>query len=139
MVGKTRRCNGNTTRSWILLFLVAILGLTTNIGVVDCFQISNQKTQNTLIPKTHIQFSSTTAAATTTTALNAKDQKTNVVNKKTAAAPEAKEREKNDGIGLLFLYMTPWKNPNSIFVYMLLILYGLGKYSEAHSAASNTL
>jgi hypothetical protein len=82
---------------------------------------------------------SSSTAATTTTALNAKDQKKNVVNKKSAAAPEAKEREKKDGIGLLFLYMIPWKNPNSIFVYMLLIVYGLGKYSEAHSAASSTL
>jgi hypothetical protein len=49
--------------------------------------------------------------------------------------PEEPEREKNDGLSLFLLYMTPWKNPNSIFVYMLLLLYVLGKSSEAHSAA----
>lgn len=49
--------------------------------------------------------------------------------------PKEPEREKKDALGLLILYMTPWKNPNSIFVYMLLLLYGLGTYSEAQAAA----
>ena len=35
-------------------------------------------------------------------------------------------------LGMVLLYLTPWRNPNSIFVYMFLVLYGLGKYSEAH-------
>ena len=34
--------------------------------------------------------------------------------------------------GLFLVYMTPWKNPNSIFVYLFLTLYLLGEYSEAH-------
>jgi hypothetical protein len=54
--------------------------------------------------------------------------------KKQPSTPEP-EREKTDGLGLFFLYMTPWKNPNSIFVYMLAGLYFLGKYSQAQSAA----
>lgn len=33
---------------------------------------------------------------------------------------------------LVLTYMTPWKNPNSIFVYLFLTLYLLGEYSEAH-------
>lgn len=33
---------------------------------------------------------------------------------------------------LFLVYMTPWRNPNSIFVYMLLTLIALGKYSESH-------
>jgi hypothetical protein len=33
---------------------------------------------------------------------------------------------------LVLVYMTPWKNPNSIFVYMFALLYALGKYSESH-------
>jgi hypothetical protein len=33
---------------------------------------------------------------------------------------------------LFLAFMTPWRNPNSLFVYMLIILYTLGKYSEAH-------
>jgi hypothetical protein len=64
--------------------------------------------------------------------------------KKKKVSPEIAEpgqvKERVSGIGLFFLYMTPWKNPNSIFVYMLVTLYFLGKYSEAHSvAASNGL
>jgi hypothetical protein len=67
-----------------------------------------------------------------TTALNAK--------KKIDPSPAPKqERKQLDGLGLIFLYMTPWKNPNSIFVYMLLILYCLGKYSETHATASGAL
>ena len=38
-------------------------------------------------------------------------------------------------LNLLILFMTPWKNPNSIFVYMLGLLYVLGTISEARSAA----
>jgi hypothetical protein len=49
--------------------------------------------------------------------------------------PVEPEREKSDALGLLLLYMTPWRNPNSIFVYMLLLLYALGKFSEVQSAA----
>lgn len=58
--------------------------------------------------------------------------------KKKGAVVEPPEKEKVGGIGLFFLYMTPWKNPNSIFVYMLLTLYFLGKYSEAHSVATSS-
>ena len=46
-------------------------------------------------------------------------------------AAKKPEREKIEGLDLVLLYLTPWKNPNSIFVYMLLILYALGKYSES--------
>ncbi|KAG7342190.1 hypothetical protein IV203_007282 [Nitzschia inconspicua] len=49
--------------------------------------------------------------------------------------PVEQEKEKTNALGLFILYMTPWRNPNSIFVYMLLLLYALGKYSEAQSAA----
>ena len=35
---------------------------------------------------------------------------------------------------LVLLYMTPWKNPNSIFVYLFLAVFLLGKYSESQSA-----
>ena len=47
---------------------------------------------------------------------------------------EKKERETvTDPAKLVLLYMTPWRNPNSIFVYLFGILYALGKYSEVHS------
>jgi len=51
---------------------------------------------------------------------------------------EEPEREKNDGFGLFLVYMTPWKNPNSIFVYMIALLYCLGKYSEAQHIARDS-
>jgi hypothetical protein len=34
---------------------------------------------------------------------------------------------------LILVYMTPWRNPNSIFVYMFALIYALGKYSESHN------
>jgi hypothetical protein len=49
-----------------------------------------------------------------------------------------KKTEEDDKIkqewdaALLIQFMTPWKNPNSIFVYMIGLLYLLGKYSESH-------
>mmetsp|Transcript_5375 Transcript_5375/g.13504 ORF Transcript_5375/g.13504 Transcript_5375/m.13504 type:complete len:138 (+) Transcript_5375:119-532(+) len=43
--------------------------------------------------------------------------------------PEVKEEKR--GIELVLLYMTPWRNPNSIFVYLFATVYFLGKYSEA--------
>eukprot|EP00562_Extubocellulus_spinifer_P029837 CAMPEP_0178706978 /NCGR_PEP_ID=MMETSP0699-20121125/15727_1 /TAXON_ID=265572 /ORGANISM="Extubocellulus spinifer, Strain CCMP396" /LENGTH=116 /DNA_ID=CAMNT_0020354879 /DNA_START=107 /DNA_END=457 /DNA_ORIENTATION=- len=35
-----------------------------------------------------------------------------------------------DPLELFILFMTPWRNPNSIFVYMLIILNVLGKMNE---------
>ena len=46
---------------------------------------------------------------------------------------EQTNKEKKNAFELVLLYMTPWRNPNSIFVYMFLTLYVLGKYSESHS------
>ena len=36
-----------------------------------------------------------------------------------------------DPLELFILFMTPWRNPNSIFIYMLIILNVLGKMNEA--------
>lgn len=58
------------------------------------------------------------------TALSAKKKKNN--------EREIQEKIKmTDPVQLLLLYMTPWKNPNSIFVYLFALLYALGKISEA--------
>lgn len=51
--------------------------------------------------------------------------------KKKVSANEEEERVKKSPLELVLVYMTPWRNPNSIFVYMFMILYALGKYSEA--------
>jgi hypothetical protein len=58
--------------------------------------------------------------------------------KKKKVAEEEPEREKKNGLELVLLYMTPWRNPNSIFVYMIGTVYLLGKYSEAQSIAANS-
>ena len=36
-----------------------------------------------------------------------------------------------DPLELVLLYMTPWRNPNSIFIYMIATVIILGKISEA--------
>jgi hypothetical protein len=46
------------------------------------------------------------------------------------------EKEQPRGLGLVLLFMTPWRNPNSIFVYMFGILYVLGKYGEMKSSGA---
>jgi hypothetical protein len=45
-------------------------------------------------------------------------------------AKSEKSAQKWD-VGLLLVYMTPWKNPNSVFVYLFAALYILGSISEA--------
>jgi hypothetical protein len=53
------------------------------------------------------------------------------VEKKKTAVPQEKQAVTSN-TDLFFLFMNPLRNPNSIFVYMLLILYALGTYSESH-------
>jgi hypothetical protein len=58
----------------------------------------------------------------------------------TTALQAKKDLNKDDPVkkemewdfGLVLLFMNPLRNPNSIFVYMFLILFVLGKYSETH-------
>jgi hypothetical protein len=45
---------------------------------------------------------------------------------------ETRQVTVTDPLKLLILYATPWRNPNSIFVYLFVVLFVLGKYSEAH-------
>lgn len=68
--------------------------------------------------------------STSTISLKASNKK----NRKVEAKDETIQQKWN--FSLFLVYMTPWRNPNSIFVYMFLILYCLGKYSESMSAAA---
>ena len=54
--------------------------------------------------------------------------------KEPVTAPK-EEKEKTPPLKLFLAYATPWRNPNSIFVYLFLAVYLLGSYSEAKSAA----
>lgn len=62
--------------------------------------------------------------------------KTSVISLAVSKKPKYFQRESSsetkvtDPVELLKLYMTPWRNPNSIFVYFLFILIALGKYNE---------
>ena len=51
-------------------------------------------------------------------------------------APKKKEIVKeqigDDPVKMFLAFANPTRNPNSIFVYMLMTLYALGKYSESH-------
>jgi hypothetical protein len=59
---------------------------------------------------------------------------TKLAAKKTGSKKKEDDKVKQEwDASLLIQFMTPWKNPNSIFVYMIGLLYLLGKYSEAHS------
>ncbi len=56
-----------------------------------------------------------------------------VTNKKSVGKKKADDdKESTKSPNLILAYMTPWRNPNSIFVYMFGLLYALGKYSESH-------
>lgn len=62
-------------------------------------------------------------------------KKSNQPNDKEKTGNETKK--KLDPLELFILFMTPWRNPNSIFIYMLIILNILGKMNE--SAPTTTL
>lgn len=62
----------------------------------------------------------------TTTALQAAKKK----------GGEEKPKQELDLTKTLILFFTPWKNPNSIFVYLFVIVYILGKINESGAAAN---
>ena len=51
--------------------------------------------------------------------------------KKRVPVEKKKEEDSTDPLKLFLTYATPWRNPNSIFVYLFLIVYILGSISEA--------
>jgi acyl-coenzyme A synthetase/AMP-(fatty) acid ligase len=53
-----------------------------------------------------------------------------LASKKKGPDDKKPEKEKVSGLDLVLLYMTPWKNPNSIFVYFILIINILAKIKE---------
>ena len=75
------------------------------------------------------------ASSSSTSLFQAKKVPSTVIKtkgKKTLKSKKEPEKEKQNGLSLVLTYMTPWRNPNSIFVYMFGLLYALGKYSESH-------
>ena len=110
-------------RCFAFMMLVAVASMA--LGPVDAFQ------------STHIPSSlatTSTKGEASSFALHA--FKPPSLKKKTAEPPSEKIKSSN-ALDLIILYMTPWRNPNSIFVYLFVILFALGKYSEAQSAAGS--
>mmetsp|Transcript_9194 Transcript_9194/g.11344 ORF Transcript_9194/g.11344 Transcript_9194/m.11344 type:complete len:117 (+) Transcript_9194:175-525(+) len=50
--------------------------------------------------------------------------------KKGKSENDTSEKKKLDPVELFFAFMTPWRNPNSIFIYMLIILNILGNMKD---------
>lgn len=65
-------------------------------------------------------------AQETTSVLTAKKP-----NKKSGGGAEEEKKQVVDPLELFILFMTPWRNPNSIFLYMLIIINILGRMQES--------
>ena len=50
---------------------------------------------------------------------------------KSGEAEDIEKKQVVDPLELFILFMTPWRNPNSIFIYMLLIINILGRMQES--------
>lgn len=48
-----------------------------------------------------------------------------------SAGGEEEKKQVVDPLELFILFMTPWRNPNSIFLYMLIIINILGRMQES--------
>jgi hypothetical protein len=56
---------------------------------------------------------------------------------KTSETAEKEKSPRSSPLDLVFIYLTPWKNPNSIFVYFFLFIWGVdffGLGPATHSA-----
>jgi hypothetical protein len=111
------------------LFLGALVGFLSSAFLTDAFHGTGQHT------KTH----STRTTGGFSFASSRQDLCLAVTRRTTMFAMKKKDEEKKiemrqvtDPLELFILYATPWRNPNSIFVYLFLGLYALGTYSEAH-------
>ena len=81
------------------------------------------------------------AVSVTTTTMNTRTTTTtSTTNTRLSLAKKSENepQEKNSPIKLFFIYLNPFLNPNSIFVYMFSIVYFLGKYSESKHIVEST-
>jgi len=134
-----------TLRLHFRTFLQALLVLLISIQRIESFQLGPKIVQNDtptfrfpsnrdriLIKSSEQQK----ALSTPTSFYSASPSSTEINAKKKKIAEEEPERKKNNAFELVLLFMTPWRNPNSIFVYLFGTVYFLGKYSEAQSIAA---
>mmetsp|Transcript_22036 Transcript_22036/g.28527 ORF Transcript_22036/g.28527 Transcript_22036/m.28527 type:complete len:125 (-) Transcript_22036:228-602(-) len=114
-----------STTTFFVALVAAIAFARTNAFVVN--------KQPTAAARTSFDVDPTSSFPSCHTLLTTQ-QSSSVLSAKKQPSKEPFDREKQDwNLGLVLQYMTPWKNPNSIFVYMFGTLYVLGKISEARS------
>jgi len=89
---------------------------------------SNNQPITSLIP-----VQPTASSFTSLNAIKQKNTDKTIISKKETGTKN--EMDQPRGLALVFYYMLPWRNPNSIFVYMFGTVYVLGKISEAKLAA----
>jgi hypothetical protein len=83
-------------------------------------------------PTSSVSSTSPTNPSRVVLVLQQEEMRATVVLSAKKKGPDNKkpEKEKVSGLDLVLLYMTPWKNPNSIFVYFILIINILAKIKE---------
>lgn len=124
-----RRCSLCLSYVTILIVALCVVG-----PIVEAFQPTPLPSLSVL-PTTITPTAAQTTTSSTTVILHAiKPPSFNKKKQQVVTTPVEKEKS-NSALDLVLLYMTPWKNPNSIFVYLLMGLIALGKYSEAQSLA----
>jgi hypothetical protein len=109
----------STNHAFVTIRSVSFVAITPNVGSNGDGKTTTLRTETECpILKSFLTTSSSTKLAA----------------KKTGNKKKEDDKVKQEwDASLLIQYMTPWKNPNSIFVYMIGLLYLLGKYSEANS------
>ena len=83
------------------------------------------------------QFPCSSSATFSPSSLTVLDAKKNQKNKMSPSVEE-EDKDKPRGLRLVLVFLTPWLNPNSIFLYLFLTVFLLGKYSEAQSIANSS-
>ena len=121
----------------MLRLLICLLSITSAHSFQVVPNVKNSRSRSLLTqrqplqPQTLVDTTTASTATTTTTTTTSLTAQKNQNDEETS--------EKNSPIQLFFIYMNPFYNPNSIFVYMFAILYCLGKYSESKHIVESTV
>mmetsp|Transcript_30477 Transcript_30477/g.45372 ORF Transcript_30477/g.45372 Transcript_30477/m.45372 type:complete len:114 (+) Transcript_30477:103-444(+) len=101
------------------LFYTAILYLLSLATTTEAFSTPHLVNKHTFL-----------ASGTSSSSLNLKKKGTPAAGTKKAELQKDEDYKPPSGLDLFFLFMNPLRNPNSIFVYMILIINILAKVKE---------
>lgn len=105
-----------------------------SVCLLLCFLLMLGQSEAFTSPKT-VNFRRTTTSSGIDAVLTSPPKVSLNAYKKRVPQAKKEGKEKTSPLTLFLTYMTPWRNPNSIFVYMFITLYVLGTISEARHAA----